>query len=195
MKYKLGDRVRVDPERTVDMNDKGKMDKWLGKIMTIKSVGTEHERPYKMLEDSEEYEGDGWFWGDHMLAGLASEVTVTIDPTNPRAAHKAVDAAIRAYRIEQQDWTADEVNQAKELSRELVLKLWDADRMVWYSVTGTATTFRACDGGTMDNPQEASCEPHGNDAYNVDIGKCVCLCKLTGTPIPEFIENKNVEGI
>ena len=36
-------------------------------------------------------------------------------------------------------------------------------------------------------------KPSGGDVFNADIGKCVCLCKATGTPMPEFIKNKNGE--
>lgn len=67
-KYKVGDRVRIVNHRTVNMNDDGGMDKWLGKTMTIKG---EHGYGYKMLEDENEYCGCGWFWDDDMIAGLA----------------------------------------------------------------------------------------------------------------------------
>lgn len=67
-KYKVGDRVRIVNHRTVNMNDDGGMDKWLGKTMTIKG---EHGYGYKMLEDENEYCGCGWFWDDGMIAGLA----------------------------------------------------------------------------------------------------------------------------
>lgn len=67
-KYKIGDRVRIVNRRTVNMNDDGNMDKWLGKTMTIKG---QYGYGYKMLEDRDEYCGCGWFWDDDMIAGLA----------------------------------------------------------------------------------------------------------------------------
>lgn len=60
MKYKVGDRVRI-----VSGPPKG-LNKYLGKVMTIKNVLT---RNYKMVEDK-----GGWFWDDSVIAGLASEV-------------------------------------------------------------------------------------------------------------------------
>lgn len=39
MKYKVGDRVRIVKEKTGrNWNSEGRMDKWLGEIMTIESV-------------------------------------------------------------------------------------------------------------------------------------------------------------
>lgn len=60
MKYKVGDRVRI-----VSGPPKG-LNKYLGKVMTIKKVLTDN---YKMVEDK-----GGWFWYDSVIAGLASEV-------------------------------------------------------------------------------------------------------------------------
>ena len=65
MKYKVGDKVRIvkeKPER--NWNSEGRMDKWLGEIMTIESVLDFNY--YKMKED----EGM-WFWEDHMIEGRA----------------------------------------------------------------------------------------------------------------------------
>lgn len=65
MKYKAGDRVRIVSERTKNMNQDGKMDCWLGKIMTVRNVVDEYKR-YEMSEDS-----CRWVWDDDMIAGLA----------------------------------------------------------------------------------------------------------------------------
>lgn len=67
-KYKVGDRVRIVNHRTFNMNDNGGMDKWLGKTMTIKKL---EDNVYRMLEDRNEYFGNGWYWDDEMIAGLA----------------------------------------------------------------------------------------------------------------------------
>ena len=67
-KYKVGDKVRIVNCRTFQMNDNGGMDKWLGKIMTIKALEGDG---YRMLEDRNEYFGNGWYWDDDMIAGLA----------------------------------------------------------------------------------------------------------------------------
>ena len=69
-KYKVGDRVRIVGYRTVHMNHSGGMDKWLGKVMTIRSVDR-FLPEYWMEEDYGENLGFGWCWGDDMISGLA----------------------------------------------------------------------------------------------------------------------------
>lgn len=67
-KYKVGDKVRIVDHRTDNMNPFGEMDKWLGKVMTIR----ERLLPgYRMEEDCGKYGGPGWFWDDSMISGLA----------------------------------------------------------------------------------------------------------------------------
>lgn len=67
MKYKAGDRVRIAGKRTDRMNADGGMDRWLGKIMTVRNAFEKAER-YKMEEDN-----GFWIWDDDMIAGLAEE--------------------------------------------------------------------------------------------------------------------------
>ena len=69
-KYKVGDKVRIVGYRTFHMNSFGEMDKWLGKVMTVRGI----ERGlhgYWMVEDCGENKGRGWLWADSMIAGLA----------------------------------------------------------------------------------------------------------------------------
>lgn len=69
-KYKVGDRVRIVGYRTFHMNSFGGMDKWRGKVMTVRGI----ERGlhgYWMVEDCGENKGCGWLWADSMIAGLA----------------------------------------------------------------------------------------------------------------------------
>lgn len=70
MTYKVGDKVRIVGYRTFHMNSFGEMDKWLGKVMTVRGI----ERGlhgYWMVEDCGENKGRGWLWLDSMIAGLA----------------------------------------------------------------------------------------------------------------------------
>lgn len=67
-KYKVGDKVRIVDYRTYRMNDFGKMDKWLGKVMTIRDLSSPG---YWMREDYGENNGYGWLWDDDMISGLA----------------------------------------------------------------------------------------------------------------------------
>lgn len=67
-KYKIGDKVRIVDHRTYNMNPYGEMNKWLGKVMTIRGLSS---FGYWMEEDYGEYLGDGWMWDDSMISGLA----------------------------------------------------------------------------------------------------------------------------
>ena len=71
MRYTIGDRVRIttDKSKSRGWNPDGKMDKWLGKVMTIRDIQGRH---YRMKEDRKEFFGDGWFWSEDMIGGLAS---------------------------------------------------------------------------------------------------------------------------
>lgn len=68
MKYEVGDKVRIVDYRTYHMNDFGEMDKWLGKVMTIRDLSSPG---YWMREDYGENNGYGWLWDDDMISGLA----------------------------------------------------------------------------------------------------------------------------
>lgn len=202
MKYKAGDRVRIVDERTENMNPLGLMDKYLGTIMTIRYVDNTIGY-YRMEEDCDETKRQyGWPWRENMIAGLAKNtVTVEIDPSNPRAAHAAVSDAVSAYKKKQREWTDEEIEQAKHLSRDLILKLWDAgcDIVILYNANievrahrpyGDSSRLPAARFGGLNS--YTAC-PSGNDIFNEHIGKCVCLCKLTNTPVPKFIIDKNKE--
>ena len=66
-KLKVGDKVRV--VKTKDKgswNSKGKMDKWLGKVMTVRQILEDGD--IRMVEDRGEYRGEGWYWSAPMIA-------------------------------------------------------------------------------------------------------------------------------
>lgn len=65
MKYNIGDKVVIIDERRFEMNDSGKMDKYLGDTLTIRHITD--MGLYKMEEDYGENNGKGWFWGDRMI--------------------------------------------------------------------------------------------------------------------------------
>lgn len=74
-KYKVGDKVRIVSKRTAE-HWNPKMDKWLGRVMTIRSDEidwhTGEHFGYKMEEDQMDDTRFGWFWWDDMIAGLAN---------------------------------------------------------------------------------------------------------------------------
>lgn len=71
MEYEIGDRVRIVSKPPEGLNWVSEMNVYLGRVMTIKNVLT---RGYKMVEDKGE-----WFWGNGMIAGLASETPFDFD--------------------------------------------------------------------------------------------------------------------
>ena len=77
MKYKVGDKVRIVSKwgKGCHENADGKMDKWLGKVMTVRDVGI---TLYRMVEDIEDNESGGWAWTENCIAGLACENKIVI---------------------------------------------------------------------------------------------------------------------
>lgn len=67
MKYKVGDKVRIVKEKKErGWNIEGLMDKWLGEVMTISSIGF---YSYSMEEDKGK-----WSWFEHMIEGKVTEM-------------------------------------------------------------------------------------------------------------------------
>lgn len=76
-KYNIGDKVRIVSERTLGFNSSGKMDKWLGKVMTVNEVL--YDGHYCMKEDAGEWmcgELNGWSWGDAMIKYKIDDETI-----------------------------------------------------------------------------------------------------------------------
>lgn len=88
MNYKVGDKVKI-VEHWSDgccQNMEGRMDKWLGKTMTIVAV-TSWES-YRMKEDN-----GRWSWNDYAIAGLAENFEEKIVIT-----HNKKDTVARYYK-------------------------------------------------------------------------------------------------
>lgn len=63
MRFEVGDKVVV-ARKGAGWNASGKMDKWLGKVMTI---GYKCVDSYHMEEDQNENDDTGWWWNDEDL--------------------------------------------------------------------------------------------------------------------------------
>lgn len=74
-KYEVGDKVLIVDEFTRECraNSEGTMDKWLGKVMTIRAVDRTEPLTYLMEEDNGAYLGSGWYWHPPTIAGKVIE--------------------------------------------------------------------------------------------------------------------------
>ena len=193
--YKVGDKVRIVEHRARHMNPHGRMDKWLGKVMTIREVYDSEINPYKMEEDQQEFCGNGWTWGDEMIAGLAETITIEIDPNDKAAAHKAVEEAIAEHQRKACEWTDEEIAEAVRLSDEMILELHHRhlSPVLGYKKSENKTVLHLAksDAESGRRWKEYTSSPRGDDPFDYDIGRCVCLCKATGRKIPAFIWEKN----
>lgn len=77
MKYKVGDKVRIVNKwgKGCCQNKEGRMDKWLGKVMTVRRADSSI---YRMVEDRGDNEMLGWYWPENCIAGLACEKKIVI---------------------------------------------------------------------------------------------------------------------
>lgn len=81
-KYKVGDKVRIIDDWSKgngSQNWDGKMDHWLGQVMTIRDiVGTS---TYYMVEDKGENGLSGWSWSEKMIAEKVEDGCMNIKET------------------------------------------------------------------------------------------------------------------
>ena len=77
MRYKVGDKVRIVSKwgEGCCHSQNGEMDKWLGKVMTVRYVGI---KLYRMVEDIEDNEWGGWIWTERSIEGIACENKIVI---------------------------------------------------------------------------------------------------------------------
>lgn len=219
-KFKAGDRVKVKPlreiKKTLDkenhhkvnglyFNDEARFHSMADycddeKIYTIKGSAL---RGYKL--DDEQV----WTWHEDWLE-YANDIKISIDPSNPKAAHAAVSKACKEWKDKQRDWTEAEIEEAKKLSDEVILELYHgfnypvfyfypetkSCRLVYGGYGGFGTHIDYSDTEkqvrvTLHNSREYFSKAVGKDIYNPYIAMCVCLCKATGRKIPKFIRDKN----
>lgn len=64
MRFKVGEKVIVKSfsQRPWHWRDDGIMEKWMGKVVTIREYHSHLEAPYSIEEDKEENHGHGWYW-------------------------------------------------------------------------------------------------------------------------------------
>lgn len=170
MKYKVGDKVRIVKKKTgIGWNSYGYMDKWLGKVMTIRDID---DTSYRMFEDDGELYGSGWYWFEYMIEGLAEE------PKEP------------------EDWTDSEIQQARLLTTNLLTEIiYNGGDICFSDYDDYDGKHIDCaiyeNSFDTNNVVEGTSTCCNSDVYNEWIGKCVAACNALRHPIPDFIMNKN----
>lgn len=132
------------------------------------------------------------------IEDLPKFVYVEINPDNIEQTYEAVDEFIQQHEYYKKHWTDEEIEEAKRISREIVLELFDKELTPVFDCykdisKGGCIGVVVCkllDHFTKHVKTETATSK-GEDVPNRDIGKCVALCKLTNRPIPDFILNKN----
>ena len=125
--------------------------------------------------------------------------SVTIDVSDPKAAHKAVDDACAEYLSGKMiHWSTEEICSAKLSARKMMTTLCEQGvSMVWFieSDLGRRHVCLECDNGTPDTWAKS----HGystnyvqitfneNVEFNEWIGRYACLCALTGEPVADIV--------
>ena len=125
--------------------------------------------------------------------------SVTIDVSDPKAAHKAVDDACAEYLSGQMiHWSTEEICSAKLSAQKMMTTLCEQGvSMVWFieSDLGRRHVCLECDNGTPDTWAKS----HGystnyvqitfneNVEFNEWIGRYACLCALTGKPVADVV--------
>lgn len=125
--------------------------------------------------------------------------SVTIDVSDPKAAHKAVDDACAEYLSGQMiHWSTEEICSAKLSARKMMTTLCEQGvSMVWFieSDLGRRHVCLECDNGTPDTwAKSHGCSTNyvqitfnENVEFNEWIGRYACLCALTGKPVADIV--------
>ena len=190
-KFKIGDKVRILPDLLSFPNEPAlmpEMRNYFEKEATIASYDAENPTWCEIEEDNRRF-----FWDERWFEPIQKKtVTISFDPSDRAAAHKAVEEAIKEFYAPK-DWTEDEISHAKNLVRDMIEEVFMSGGKVSFDNTYQKNTL-VC----MVYPDCLSLNkflgrstPHGKDIYNIWIGKCVALCKALHRPIPDFIRLKN----
>ena len=189
-KYKVGDKVRIVSEwgKGCRQNSDGKMDKWLGKTMTIRKV-TPHDY-YLMEEDKAERDGIGWCWFDACIAGLANKFNVgeryKVDYDGiPEAGNIIEITGIgKGYRIYYKtikgnhDRYYDKFDERSNFANSLipVTEQSDSTKKIVITTDGKTTTAKMYDGKSCIKVSEARCCP--SDAFDFQTGAEIAFNRL-----------------
>lgn len=193
-KFNIGDKVRICPHAKSDnvhgINFAASMEKYKGKEFIITNRFIRDSFPlYYLSADKDDL--IRWIWVEEWLEPVNC-ITISFDPSDRAAAHKAVEEAIKEFYTPK-DWTEEEISSAKNLMKDMIQEVFMSGGDVAFDDACQENTIVCVvrpDCFSLDDSCGRSA-PHGKDIYNIWIGKCVALCKALHRPIPDFIRLKN----
>jgi len=114
MKFKIGDKVRI-VRKSSTWNSMGEMDKWLGKVMTIRETRV---LDYRMEEDRAENCGEGWFFDEICLELETTQIlTITTSDRVTTLTDGILTVSVSRYYLDK--------DNRKVASREVLDKYFD----------------------------------------------------------------------
>lgn len=187
-KYKVGDKVRIVSAwgKGFRQNRDGKMDKWLGKTMTIRKV-TPHGY-YLMEEDKTERDGTGWCWFDACIARLANKFNVgeryKVGGDSEYEAGNIIEITdVKGHMVYYKTikGKADIRQKFDEMSifaNDLVpiTEQNDSTKKIVITTNGKTTTAKMYDGKSCIKVSESRCCP--SDAFDFQTGAEIAFNRL-----------------
>lgn len=199
--YKPGDRVRVCNTNGFSNCQRGFH---IGDIVEIDGYDTVYKDfiTYKI-------NGSCRVLREDEIEPVDDTVTVTFDAPlfNKKMAHSiahhmvekayndAESASTKSAPKQPEDWTYEEIKEARELIVSWVVDIIKSGGEVFWITPEVGDQRIICFyyptfGSVSSKDGVAKPMPNG-DLYNVWIGKCVSLARALGRPVPEFIRKKN----
>lgn len=162
MRFNVGDKVIV-ARRGGTWNVDGEMDKWLGKIMTVRY---KEDYSYQMEEDKNE-NGDGWWWNDEDLEP-AEYVVELMKLGDKMVAKNLVSGEKAEVKCE------DDINRSTRLALEKLSEkeIHVGDRVRVVSTGALYTTYPEWVAENVEDKLKVAMYAYGKD---IEEGK---ICKV-----------------
>ena len=191
-KFNVGDKVKIVDkwnEHTYQNRD-GEMDKWLGKVMTIREITPWGS--YFMEEDETEHCGTGWLWNDACIEGLAKvnkfnvgerykvganalvEAGNTIEITGVdcnRVYYKTIEAVAGSNKV------SDDFDARSAFAEKLIPVTGDEEKII-ITRKGNKTYAKRYVNNTVVEKALARCNPV--DEFDFNIGAKIAFDRLLG---------------
>ena len=198
-KYKVGDKVRIVSE----WNEKtmeaafGSMDKWLGKVMTIRRIDNIFGKfVYKMEEDKNEG-ASGWAWNEACIAGLANKFNAgeryKVGGDSEYEAGNIIEITdVKGHMVYYKtiegnpDFHDERFHENSHFSHCLVpiTEQNDSTKKIVITTDGKTTTAKMYYGKSCIKVSEARCCP--SDAFDFQTGAEIAFNRLFGEQEKKF---------